>query len=463
MKEFEDNQELAENYEYLKKYLQEHPDNQMAWYLLGRKYSVKGETKKAEYCFRKAGDVYKVFEQMPDIHQLQGSPSLSSPQFPYMFSRIIFIVKRGLFIAGIMLLLLYTNVLSPHPDSNHSDQNGLQEQPLQILYTSQTISAQDWDRVISELVMPRHHRFQYSIVAEPSYTTDGQWMNWHAASKLILSAERFTDEGRLQVQYYDEESCICLPSNATVSAQLYDKWKDEEEQTIVTVSAIQAYQVMNQAWPQHIDDLTQDYPRNILPGYSEYMQEHFDEIVVQTMGSEADANQDAGSPNRASPTGQDSIDPPTLQSAQLQEPLEIIVDTANYRLALVSGNKVLRNYPVGLGGEETPEGEFIISEKVRDPLGVVDGVFGTRGMTLSDTLYAIHGTNEPETIETDFSLGCVRMLDEDIEELFDMIPLHTKVTITSNTLPDEIIRSETPRSVPANSDETNSTKIYEWL
>ena len=40
--------------------------------------------------------------------------------------------------------------------------------------------------------------------------------------------------------------------------------------------------------------------------------------------------------------------------------LEIIVDKANHRLALVSGNLILRNYEVGLGGELTPEGVFYL-------------------------------------------------------------------------------------------------------
>ncbi|KIL36953.1 hypothetical protein SD71_04370 [Cohnella kolymensis] len=99
----------------------------------------------------------------------------------------------------------------------------------------------------------------------------------------------------------------------------------------------------------------------------------------------------------------------------------MIVDKSNHRLAVVSGNVLLRNYKVGLGGDRTPEGSFVISEKVRNPNGRSDGVFGSRGLALSDSRYAIHGTDEPDSIGTDESLGCIRMLQEDLEELYDLI------------------------------------------
>ena len=41
----------------------------MAWYLLGREYTGKGQQEKAKYCFAKAGEVYKVFEQIPEVEQ----------------------------------------------------------------------------------------------------------------------------------------------------------------------------------------------------------------------------------------------------------------------------------------------------------------------------------------------------------------------------------------------------------
>ena len=50
-------------------------------------------------------------------------------------------------------------------------------------------------------------------------------------------------------------------------------------------------------------------------------------------------------------------------------------------------------------------------------------------MQLSDTLYAIHGTLDVDSIEANESEGCIRMLKEDVEELFDLVPMGTVVKI----------------------------------
>ncbi|HHN47143.1 MAG TPA: L,D-transpeptidase, partial [Planctomycetes bacterium] len=41
----------------------------------------------------------------------------------------------------------------------------------------------------------------------------------------------------------------------------------------------------------------------------------------------------------------------------------------------------------------------------------------------------IHGTTEPETVPGNVSLGCIRMLNEDVEELYDLAPIGTEVII----------------------------------
>jgi hypothetical protein len=138
----------------------------------------------------------------------------------------------------------------------------------------------------------------------------------------------------------------------------------------------------------------------------------------------------------------------------------------------VSGDFILRRYLVGLGGVKTPQGEFIISEKVRNPNGRSNGEFGSRGMTLSNTLYAIHGTNKPASIGKDESHGCIRMLQQDVEELYNMVPGQTKVTIGKGVLP----QSEAgegigaggglPKqaiSLPLETKDNNPGKVYKWL
>ncbi|MBW7459993.1 L,D-transpeptidase, partial [Paenibacillus sepulcri] len=146
------------------------------------------------------------------------------------------------------------------------------------------------------------------------------------------------------------------------------------------------------------------------------------------------------------------------------KPLSIIVDQENRTLAVVSGDVIIRSYNVGLGGEKTPSGSFYISEKVKNPNGRDDGEFGSRGMTLSGTRYAIHGTDEPQSIGKDESHGCVRMNKEDVEELFDLVPLGTKVEIKSGVLPADAPKPAAERfSLQPMQDETNPEVVYRWL
>ena len=67
--------------------------------------------------------------------------------------------------------------------------------------------------------------------------------------------------------------------------------------------------------------------------------------------------------------------------------------------------------------------------------GGPDNPLGARALYLysngADTLYRIHGTNEPKSIGLALSSGCIRMLNEDVAELFDNVIVRTPVTVRS--------------------------------
>ena len=54
---------------------------------------------------------------------------------------------------------------------------------------------------------------------------------------------------------------------------------------------------------------------------------------------------------------------------------------------------------------------------------------GARAMYLGTTVYRIHGTNRPDTIGTMVSSGCFRLVNADVSDLYDRVPLGTKVII----------------------------------
>ena len=101
----------------------------------------------------------------------------------------------------------------------------------------------------------------------------------------------------------------------------------------------------------------------------------------------------------------------------------------------VSGSEVVKQFPDGHqvtleandGREIVANGNIIVP-----PYGVNQrrymGVLGTRRLVLGDG-YGIHGTNAPESIGRSVSHGCVRLKNEDIEKLYDMVPVGTPVYI----------------------------------
>jgi lipoprotein-anchoring transpeptidase ErfK/SrfK len=54
---------------------------------------------------------------------------------------------------------------------------------------------------------------------------------------------------------------------------------------------------------------------------------------------------------------------------------------------------------------------------------------GARALYLGRTLYRIHGTNQPSTIGSFVSSGCIRLLNEDIEDLYSRVQVGTRVVV----------------------------------
>ncbi|MFH0938265.1 MAG: L,D-transpeptidase family protein [Planctomycetota bacterium] len=107
----------------------------------------------------------------------------------------------------------------------------------------------------------------------------------------------------------------------------------------------------------------------------------------------------------------------------------------------------IRRYPVGIGpGNATPRGSYIVEKKVmnpdwyyngkRLPFGDPANILGTRwmGFAASDNGgqgggLGVHGTSLPESVPGRESKGCIRMLNKDVEELYDLMPQGGKVEI----------------------------------
>lgn len=125
---------------------------------------------------------------------------------------------------------------------------------------------------------------------------------------------------------------------------------------------------------------------------------------------------------------------------------KIEINKTTNRLYLYSGNSVVKTYKVATGRNSslTPEGTFPMVVKIvkpgwKDiPGGVPENPLGERWNGLSvngdnGRTYGIHGTNNPSSIGTHASSGCVRMLNSDVIDLYNRIYEGTPVWIHSGT------------------------------
>lgn len=113
---------------------------------------------------------------------------------------------------------------------------------------------------------------------------------------------------------------------------------------------------------------------------------------------------------------------------------QVVVDTRRHRLALLVAGYPVRTYPVSVGQSRTPSpiGEWRVTHKARD----WGGGFGTRwiGLNVPWGIYGIHGTNKPWLLGRHVSGGCIRMRNQDVEELYELVPRGTEVIIFGDPL-----------------------------
>ena len=118
----------------------------------------------------------------------------------------------------------------------------------------------------------------------------------------------------------------------------------------------------------------------------------------------------------------------------------IFVDKSQNILILKDSNEVVKVYKVSTGeNNSTPVGQFKIINKLKDPVwfnkGIVvppespQNVLGSRWLGFDLPGYGIHGTIEPESIGRQVTAGCVRMRNQDVEELYILVPAGAQVVI----------------------------------
>jgi lipoprotein-anchoring transpeptidase ErfK/SrfK len=126
---------------------------------------------------------------------------------------------------------------------------------------------------------------------------------------------------------------------------------------------------------------------------------------------------------------------------QAQEHHRIVISIPDRTLTLFEGDHATKTYDIAVGKPLTPspEGKFEVVTRLNHPTWYTHGKvvgpgkanpLGTRWLGLSKKGYGIHGTNEPESIGKAVSHGCIRMRNEDVEELFELVETGVQVELT---------------------------------
>jgi len=132
--------------------------------------------------------------------------------------------------------------------------------------------------------------------------------------------------------------------------------------------------------------------------------------------------------------------------------MEYFVSKQHLKLTVFLNGYFFGEFPVGIGkGGSTPLGEYKLTTKDKNPdwtqtlpdgqkkvwkFGTKENILGTRWMGMEDKPavgaigLGVHGTTQPKTVPGRESAGCVRMLNKDVELLYDFTPSGTKVVIT---------------------------------
>jgi lipoprotein-anchoring transpeptidase ErfK/SrfK len=142
----------------------------------------------------------------------------------------------------------------------------------------------------------------------------------------------------------------------------------------------------------------------------------------------------------------------TVRYDSKEAPGTIIVDPSNFYVYRIEGEGNATRYGANVGREGFLwSGEAYVGRKAEWPVwtppkemikrqpeaakyaggmpGGLDNPLGARALYLGSSLYRIHGTNEPHTIGTNVSSGCIRMRNIDVIDLYNRTPNGTKVIV----------------------------------
>ncbi|WP_248928626.1 L,D-transpeptidase family protein [Paenibacillus hamazuiensis] len=468
-------------YEKVLRYLD--PKSPEAHYKVGQKYEQQGAKEKAVYHYNECMKTYPspyYYDASGSLRRLGRNPAppprvempsppqavvyRSRPALPYFWKvMLVALLLLNLILLGLFLgkdsIPLSVSALKPWGVGKEITYESV-EMPF-IMYFPYDKPHKDVEQALYDQALglaktnPGQHIWIYGIAKSGSGTgkkavpmTDAAWKQM----AFVVAEYNLAEDRTVKIRFLNTD---------------FQKLKPVTEAGANLVrTALEAYIADTGAAPISLDELVRDYPHNYLSFIPKEAQSGLSRIARKYDGSggwvyDASAAQvrDMFYPNVPGERGAQAPDFGRYR---------LVVGKSGHSLQLLSGSTLLMEKEVGLGAtDSTPEGTFTVTDRVKEPQGQHPGVYGNAALGMGGI--AIHGTNAPESIGKDMSLGCIRMANADMEELYPLVPRGTLVSIGDQPQSGVKFASvewnpgQLAPAAAGGANETANGKVFYWL
>lgn len=293
--------------------------------------------------------------------------------------------------------------------------------------------------------------FQKSAEATPADESSVVTANDDPSSALTFVNDETPDE---QVATTSDNTPVTNSTNEDNSSEIIvagdeTAYTTEELAYLIALNAIMRYKEERGEYPANFEALTKGEPENWVSDLPEEVsyRSTLDGFALYPL-------------DVTDKFGINPADPSTMD----EHLFELHFYSASNELALVSGETVLAVYPVASGATPLPETSRKVLSRVVEPNGK-GSALGSRGFALADN-YAIHGTNDPTSIGTRKTDGCLRLHNAEIEALYPYVSKGTPVVVKAESF------TETPMfemglpvlnpNSTSYKNETTPDMVYNW-
>ncbi|KQL45623.1 hypothetical protein AN963_11210 [Brevibacillus choshinensis] len=444
-------------------FTEQHPDEAIGWYHLGRERQARGDREQALAALRRAlhakpgpyfNEAREAYQELIRERKQQEWRNKTRR----LLASLLFLYFQFAFSPGPLTEPKAVTTSAP----TQAVPSAVPVQPhVEVIAVPSHLSAAQRESQVRKYVESRRPSLTqpYTVIAVPEvagapiYTpllfyqpnTVLGVMRYHPVNRTVINQKWFDRPGT-----YEEDQML-RPARTSLAEE-----QQVTEHILTLRNALYRYYQQKGTLPVNLALLAGAYPGNYLP-----------QIPVPPTGLGLKAypyRPDAFRPEAAWVSLRDVLPLPGYPEPLIPlAPLQIRMSESSHTMRLLSGSHVVRSYPVGIGKNgSTPEGYFTILQKINQPRGH-DNIYGTRGMVFQSNGYAIHGTNHPESIGTSVSLGCIRMLNAAVEELYSFVSLGTEVILSDSPVPAYPWSNPAPFVLAARPEEETPHVIYQWL